>query len=70
MQRDYKGTYLRGQRGDSSTVPGIQDPYEAPLNPEVRVDTTQLLATDAARAVVEVVKEKFKEESTHRPQFS
>lgn len=70
MQRDYKGTYLRGQRGDSSTVPGIQDPYEAPLNPEVRVDTTQLLATDAARAVVEVVKEQFKEESTHRPQFS
>lgn len=25
----------RGQRGESSTVPGLQDPYESPLNPEV-----------------------------------
>lgn len=65
MQRDYKGTYQRGQRGESSTVPGLQDPYEAPLNPEVRIDTTHLSAIDAARTVVEVVKEKFKEDSTH-----
>lgn len=65
MQRDYKGTYQRGQRGESSTVPGLQDPYEAPLNPEVRIDTTQLSATDAARTVMEVVKEKFKADLTH-----
>lgn len=42
MKRDYKGTYRRGQRGESSTVPGLQDPYEAPLNPEVRIDTTKV----------------------------
>lgn len=65
MQRDYKGTYQRGQRGKSSTVPGLQDPYEAPFNPEVRVDTTQLSATDAARMVLQVVKEQFSEDSTH-----
>ncbi len=62
MQRDYKGTY---QRGESSTVPGLQDPYEAPLHPEVRIDTTQLSATDAARMVLQVVKEQFSEDSTH-----
>ncbi len=65
MQRDYKGTYQRGQRGESSTVPGLQDPYEAPLYPEVRIDTTQLSATDAARMVLQVVKEQFSEGSTH-----
>jgi adenylylsulfate kinase len=65
VQRDYKGTYQRGQRGESSTVPGLQDPYEAPLNPEVRIDTTQLSATEAARMVLEVVKEKIREDSTH-----
>jgi adenylylsulfate kinase len=65
MERDYKGTYQRGQRGESSTVPGIQDPYEAPLNPEVKIDTTQLSATDAARMVLQVVKEQFSKDSTH-----
>jgi adenylylsulfate kinase len=65
MQRDYKGTYQRGQRGESSTVPGLQELYEAPLHPEVRIDTTLLSATDAARILLEVMKEKFKEDSTH-----
>jgi adenylylsulfate kinase len=59
MQRDYKGTYQRGQRGESSTVPGLQEPYEAPSNPEVRIGTTQLSAKDAAGKVLEVVREKF-----------
>jgi adenylylsulfate kinase len=59
MQRDYKGTYQRGQRGESSTVPGLQEPYEAPLNPELTVDTTKLSAKDAAGKVLELVRVKF-----------
>lgn len=59
MQRDYKGTYQRGQRGESATVPGLQDPYEAPANPEIRIDTTQISAKDAARRVTDLVKAKF-----------
>jgi adenylylsulfate kinase len=65
MQRDYKGTYKRGQQGDSSTVPGSQEPYEAPANPEVRIDTTQLSAKDAAGKVLELVKKKLNADSTH-----
>ncbi|WHZ27952.1 MAG: Adenylylsulfate kinase [Nitrospira sp.] len=56
MQRDYKGTYQRGRRGESSTVPGLQDPYEAPLNPDVRIDTTKLSAREAAETILEYVK--------------
>jgi adenylylsulfate kinase len=59
MQRDYKGTYQRGQRGESSTVPGLQDPYEAPLNPEVGIDTTKATANEAAGMIVEFVRAKF-----------
>jgi adenylylsulfate kinase len=59
MERDYKETYQRGQRGESSTVPGLQEPYEAPLHPEVMVDTTKLSAEDAAGKVMELVKAKF-----------
>ncbi|MBH0209909.1 MAG: adenylyl-sulfate kinase [Nitrospira sp.] len=56
MQRDYKGTYQRGQRGESSTVPGLQDSYEAPLNPEVRIDTTKLNASEATEIIMNSVK--------------
>lgn len=59
MKRDYKGTYQRGQRGESSTVPGLQDPYEAPLNPDVTIDTTKLTAEEAAGRIVEHLRERL-----------
>ena len=60
MQRDHKGTYQRGQRGESATVPGLQDAYEQPINPEVRIDTTKTIANDAAVKVLEFVKGRFR----------
>ena len=60
MQRDYKGTYRRGRQGESTTVPGLHDAYEPPLNPEVRIDTTKLSANDAARKVWELAEAKFR----------
>lgn len=59
MQRDYKGTYQRGQRGESSTVPGLQEPYEVPLNPEVRIDTTKVKASEAAEMVMDAVRNEL-----------
>lgn len=56
MQRDYKGTYQRGQRGESVTVPGLQEPYEAPINPEVRIDTMKVKADKAAEMIMDVVR--------------
>ena len=59
MQRDYKGTYKRGQRGESSTVPGLQSPYESPLNPDLTIDTTINTASEAAVKVMELVTAKL-----------
>ena len=59
MRRDYKGTYQRGQRGESVTVPGLQEPYEAPINPEVRVDTTKVKASEAAAIILEFLKDRI-----------
>jgi adenylylsulfate kinase len=59
MQRDYKGTYKRGQRGESSTVPGLQSPYEPPLNPDLTIDTTKVQANIAADMILKHVKGKF-----------
>ncbi len=59
MQRDYKGTYQRGLRGETSTVPGLQVPYEAPLNPEIVIDTTKVQPDIAADNILQAIKERF-----------
>jgi adenylylsulfate kinase len=59
MERDRKGTYRKGQRGNSLTVPGPQSPYEAPINPDLRIDTTTTPSGDAARQICDLVKAKF-----------
>jgi len=56
IQRDYKGTYQRGQRGESSTVPGLQEPYEAPLHPDLTVDTTKMQANEVVQNILALVK--------------
>lgn len=55
MQRDFKGTYQRGRRGESATVPGLQIPYEPPLAPEITVDTTTMTGQEAADRIMRVV---------------
>ncbi len=59
MERDRKGTYRKGQRGESLTVPGLQSPYEASINPDLRIDTTTTSSDDAARQILDLVKAKF-----------
>jgi adenylylsulfate kinase len=59
MERDRKGTYRKGQRGESLTVPGLQSPYEVPINPELRIDTTTMSPADAAGRILDLVKAKF-----------
>ncbi|MCX5723118.1 MAG: adenylyl-sulfate kinase [Nitrospirae bacterium] len=59
MERDRKGTYLKGQRGDSLTVPGLQSPYEAPTNPDLTIDTTKVSAKESAEMILKMVKGKF-----------
>jgi len=51
-QRDPKGLYAKARRGELANFTGIDSPYEPPENPEIRLDTTVLSPTEAARAVV------------------
>lgn len=39
MERDVKGLYKKAVDGEIRNFTGVSDPYEAPLNPEVRVET-------------------------------
>lgn len=59
MERDRKGTYLKGQLGESVTVPGLQSPYEAPITPDLRIDSTTTPSGDAAGQILDLVKTRF-----------
>ncbi|MCW5799033.1 MAG: adenylyl-sulfate kinase [Nitrospira sp.] len=58
MERDKKGTYRRGLQGESSTVPGLQEPYEAPLSPDLTINTTELLPDAAADQIVRLIRSR------------
>ncbi|MFJ8959138.1 adenylyl-sulfate kinase [Lentzea sp. NPDC102401] len=51
-QRDPKGLYRKARRGELANFTGIDSPYEPPLEPEIRLDTTTLSPQAAADAVV------------------
>jgi bifunctional enzyme CysN/CysC len=51
-ERDPKGLYKKARRGDLKNFTGIDSPYDAPENPELRIDTTVLAPEDAADTIV------------------
>ena len=59
MERDRKGTYRKGQLGDSLTVPGLQSPYEPPIKPDLRIDSTTTSTGDAAGQILVLAKTQF-----------
>ncbi|RYY25591.1 MAG: sulfate adenylyltransferase subunit CysN [Sphingomonadales bacterium] len=53
--RDVKGLYKKARAGEIAHFTGITSPYEAPLNPEIRVDTTKESPEEAAERIVETI---------------
>jgi bifunctional enzyme CysN/CysC len=51
-RRDAKGLYQKARRGELKNFTGIDSPYEAPEQPEIRIDTLQQSAEQAAEAIV------------------
>ncbi|HEY5877529.1 MAG TPA: adenylyl-sulfate kinase [Nakamurella sp.] len=38
--RDVKGLYAKAFRGEISSMTGVDDPYEVPVDPDLRIDTS------------------------------
>jgi len=47
-QRDPKGLYKKARAGELKNFTGIDDPYEAPLKPEMTIDATSLSPQEEA----------------------
>jgi bifunctional enzyme CysN/CysC len=52
-KRDAKGLYAKARAGELKNFTGIDSPYEPPEAPEIRIDTTQLSADEAADRILE-----------------
>jgi len=51
--RDVKGLYRKAREGQLKNFTGIDSPYEAPENPEIRVNTVDMTPEEAARYIIE-----------------
>jgi adenylylsulfate kinase len=59
-QRDPKGLYKKARAGELKGFTGIDDPYEAPLKPELVIDNSQCTPQQAAVMLVEVLEKAGK----------
>jgi bifunctional enzyme CysN/CysC len=55
-ERDPKGLYAKARAGELSNFTGIDSPYEPPLAPEVRIDTTAITADVAADRIIDALR--------------
>jgi sulfate adenylyltransferase len=51
-QRDRKGLYAKARAGIIKEFTGISDPYEAPTDADVVIDTTETSPEEAANHVI------------------
>ena len=57
-QRDVKGMYAQARAGIVKNFTGVDDPYEAPLAPELTLDTVHTTPSQNARSIVTLLRER------------
>ena len=59
-QRDVKGLYAKARAGEISEFTGISAPYQAPVRPDFRVDTSVTGLDDSASMLTELILKRIK----------
>jgi adenylylsulfate kinase len=59
IKRDVKGIYKLAFEGKAKTVPGLQDVYEEPIDPDVIVETDKQEAQECAEIIFRKIRERF-----------
>ncbi|MFN2194943.1 MAG: bifunctional sulfate adenylyltransferase/adenylylsulfate kinase [Anaerolineales bacterium] len=57
-QRDVKGLYARARRGQIKGFTGVDDPYEAPRNAEIILNTVGVTPEENARKIMQYLEER------------
>lgn len=61
-KRDPKGLYARARKGEIQNFTGIDSPYEAPIDPELVLDTDALSPDEAADQVIALINARIFED--------
>jgi adenylyl-sulfate kinase len=56
-ERDVKGLYKKALAGEIDQFTGVSDPYEAPVNPEVVVDSSKEKVSESVDKIIHRLKE-------------
>lgn len=56
-----KQIYAKALEGKAPTVPGLGQPYEAPLNPEITIDTTKFKPEECAKKILNLLLKRQEE---------
>ena len=59
-RRDVKGLYARARRGEIKRFTGLDDPYEPPTRPALRLDTTGISIKTAVEKVLQLLDSKLR----------
>ena len=51
-QRDVKGLYAKARKGEIKNFTGIDSEYQAPMNPEILINTVEMTAEQSAETIV------------------
>jgi adenylyl-sulfate kinase len=57
-RRDTKGLYEKALRGEIKGFTGVDDPYEAPEDPDIRIDTDNESPEESADRIVTLLEER------------
>jgi sulfate adenylyltransferase len=68
---DNKGMYRQAREGKIKNFTGIDDPYEPPIDPEIRIDTVSYTAEENTAAILSYLVEQgfllpFSAEGEHK----
>lgn len=59
-KRDVKGLYAKARRGEIKNFTGISAPFEAPVNPDITLDTSKLPVEESVKILLDYILPKAK----------
>ena len=59
IKRDTKGLYSKAKIGQIKNFTGIDSPYEAPIKPDIEINTNKLTIDDSLMKIIDYIKPKI-----------
>ena len=70
IKRDVKGMYKKALAGEMKGFTGVDDPYEAPVNPELIIETETETAEQSAARILGKLEQMALIEPAHEPAYT